>query len=77
MIQKMQWYYISYMVPAYTLKPSDVEITILDNKRYTMRDIGKIDRRVNTLEYYTSLSLLEKEASDRQVVDSTGATTTI
>ena len=36
------------MVPAYTLKPSDVEITVLDNKRYTMRDIGKIDRRVNT-----------------------------
>ena len=61
------------MVPAYTLKPSDVEITVLDNKRYTMRDIGKIDRRVNTLEYYTALSLLEKEASDRQVVDSTGA----
>ena len=60
-------------VPAYTLKPSDVEITVLDNKRYTMRDIGKIDRRVNSLEYYTSLSLLEKEASDRQVVDSTGA----
>ena len=61
------------MVPAYTLKPSDVEITILDNKRYTMRDIGKLDRRINTLEYYTSLSFLEKEASDRQVVDSTGA----
>ena len=61
------------LVPAYTLKPSDVEITVLDNKRYTMRDIGKIDRRVNTLEYYTALTFLEKEASDRQVVDSTGA----
>ena len=61
------------LVPAYTLKPSEVEITILDNKRYTMRDIGKIERRVNTLEYYTSLSFLEKEASGRQIVDSTGA----
>jgi hypothetical protein len=61
------------LVPAYTLKPSDVEIVVLDNKRYTMRDIGKLDRRINTLEYYTSLSFLEKEASDRQVVDSTGA----
>ena len=60
-------------VPAYTLKPSEVQITILDNKRYTMRDIGKIERRVNTLEYYTSLSFLEKEASGRQIVDSTGA----
>ena len=61
------------LVPAYTLKPSEVQITILDNKRYTMRDIGKIERRVNTLEYYTSLSFLEKEASGRQIVDSTGA----
>ena len=59
-------------VPAYTLTPTEVEITVMDNKRYTMRDIGKIERRVNTLEYYTSLSLLEKEASDRQIVDSTG-----
>ena len=59
-------------VPAYTLTPTEVDITVMDNKRYTMRDIGKIERRVNTLEYYTSLSLLEKEASDRQIVDSTG-----
>jgi hypothetical protein len=61
------------LVPAYTLTPDEVQITILDNKRYTMRDIGKIERRVNTLEYYTSLSFLEKEASGRQIVDSTGA----
>ena len=60
-------------VPAYTLNPSEVQVIVLDNKRYTMRDIGKIERRVNTLEYYTSLSFLEKEASDRQIVDPTGA----
>ena len=35
-----------------------------------MRDIGKIEKRVDTLEYYTALSLLEKEASDLSVKDS-------
>ena len=30
-----------------------------DHKRYTMRHIGEINKRVKNLEYYTSLSLLE------------------
>ena len=33
-------------------------------KRYTMRDIKQIDKRVNNLEYYTSLNMLEKMTSD-------------
>ena len=59
-------------VPAYTLKATDVEIELIDNKRYTMRDIGRLDRRINNLEYYTALSFLEKEASDRQILDTAG-----
>ncbi len=43
----------------------------IDSKRYTMRDIGAIDSRVKNLEYYTSLSLLEKEASQVQIQDAT------
>ena len=39
----------------------------IDSKRYTMRDIGAIDSRVKNLEYYTSLSLLEKEAASVQL----------
>jgi len=58
-------------VPAYTLTPEEVVIDMIDNKRYTMRDIGKLEKRINTLEYYTSLSLLEKEAADKQIVDPT------
>lgn len=57
---------------AYTFGPSDVIPTMIDNKRYTMRDIGKIEKRVTKLEYYTSLSLLEKETADTQIFD--GAT---
>ena len=58
----------------YVYKLSDVVPTMIDNKRYTMRDIGKIDKRVKNLEYYTSLSLLEKEAADTQIFDSAGNT---
>lgn len=47
-------------------------ISRVENKRYTMRDIGKIERRVQDLEYYTALSLTELETKNMQVVDSTG-----
>lgn len=56
---------------AYTFSPADVVPSIVDNKRYTMRDIGKIEKRVGKLEYYTSLSLLEQTAANSQVLDST------
>jgi hypothetical protein len=37
-----------------------VTFRTLDNRRYTMRDIGAIEQRVSRLEYYTTLTLLEK-----------------
>ena len=56
----------------YVFTTSDVRPVIIDNKRYTMRDIGAIDKRVKTLEYYTSLSLLEQTASDSHMLDGAG-----
>ena len=56
-------------IPAYTLTPDEVGIKFIDNKRYTMRDIGKIEKRVQNLEYYTTLSLLETEANALQVLN--------
>lgn len=53
---------------------NDVEIIEVDNKRFTMRDIGKIDNRVKNLEYYTTLDLLEKDAQGELVKDSLGIT---
>jgi len=50
----------------------DIDITIIDNKRYTMRDIGRIENRVKNLEYYTTLSLLEKDTESFQIQDSLG-----
>ena len=37
-----------------------------------MRDIGAIERRLNKIEYYTALNLLEKDAKSFQVQDENG-----
>ena len=49
-------------VGSFTFGPESINARLIDNRRYTMRDIGKLERRIKTLEYYTTLSLLEKEA---------------
>ena len=36
-------------------------------RRYTMADIGKIDSRIQRLEYYTALNLLEKQTADLNI----------
>lgn len=56
-------------IPAYTLKPTDVAIKSIDNRRYTMRDIGKLDARISNLEYYTTLSALESATNKTEVLD--------
>lgn len=42
-------------------------------RRYTMRDIGVLDKKFARLEYYTSLSLLEASAKTLIIKDDTGA----
>jgi hypothetical protein len=60
--------------PAYTFESGDVEVEHVDNQRYTMRDIGKLEKRIDVIEYYTSLSLLESSADSMSVVDGDGLT---
>jgi hypothetical protein len=59
-------------IPPYTKTPQDIKVKYIDNRRYTMRDIGKIDKRVETLEYYVSLNNLEKKAVDMSITDVNG-----
>ena len=59
-------------LPPYLYNPSDISITIRDNRRYTMRDIGEIQSRVETLETVTSLSLLELNTQSLQIQDADG-----
>ena len=60
--------------PPYLYDVTDVKITTIDNRRYTMRDIGNLDDRLSNLEITTSLSLLELDTSTFQVVDDQGLT---
>jgi hypothetical protein len=53
---------------------NNVIVETYDNKRYTMRDIGKLEKRIDNLEYYTSLSLLEQQTESLDIVDSVGNT---
>ena len=59
-------------LPGYVYDPSEVSVTLVDNRRYTMRDIGKIEDRVENLEVLTSLSLLELDTRSLQIRDSDG-----
>lgn len=61
-------------VSPYTLFPDkgSVSIEVMDNKRYTMRDIGKLDKRIENLEYYTALSLLENDTKSLAIKDDVG-----
>jgi hypothetical protein len=59
-------------VPAYTRSAKDIQLRLIDNRRFTMRDIGRLEKRVENLEYYTSLSLLEREANGKQILDANG-----
>ena len=44
-------------IPAFTKTTKDVRVTPVDNRRYTMRDIGKLEKRIERLEYYTTLTV--------------------
>jgi hypothetical protein len=57
---------------AYTLTTEDIEIETVDNRRYTMRDIGKLEKRIENVEYYTQLSLLETQTQQLQIQDADG-----
>jgi len=58
--------------PSYIFTNQDLSFIYTDNKRYTMRDIGRIDKRVQQLEVYSSLSLLEKDADSLLIEDTNG-----
>ena len=62
----------TFNLPPYVLDIKDVTFEKTDNRRYTMRDIGSLERRINQVEYYATLNLLEKDAQSFQVQDENG-----
>jgi hypothetical protein len=59
-------------IPQFTANATDVEARFIENRRYTMSDIGNIEKRIGAIEYYTSLSLLEKDANERSIFGADG-----
>ena len=59
-------------LPPYVLNIDDITFVKAKNKRYTMKDIGSIERRLSQIEYYTALNLLEKDAKSFQIQDENG-----
>jgi len=56
-------------VNAYTFDRNDVEIKSVKHPRFRMKDIAKLEERIDNLEYFTSLNLVERDAISREFVD--------
>lgn len=59
-------------LPPYLYNPDDVSIDLVDNRRYTMRDIGQLEDRIENLERVTSLTLLEVSTEALRIEDEDG-----
>lgn len=69
----MTLYILSY--PPYLTFPTSTSIQTINNRRYTMKDIGNLDKRIKNLELYTSLSIAELATlnkNDKSIQDSVG-----
>ena len=51
---------------------SGVRVKFVENKRYTMRDIGRLEQRIKNVEYYTTFSLMELDLEQTSVKDEFG-----
>lgn len=59
----------TFYYPAYLYNVNDTSIVLTNNKRYTMKDISRLEDRISNIEYYTSLSLLETDTQNLTIRD--------
>ena len=59
-------------LPPYLKKVSDAKVKLEKTRNYTMRDIGKLEDRLSNVEKYTSLSLLEVDTNNLNILDQEG-----
>jgi hypothetical protein len=59
-------------LPPYLYNTENAKISVVQHKRYQMRDISKLEQRIKNLEYYSSLSLIETNTLNLFVPDSNG-----
>lgn len=59
-------------INAYVYDLNDINSKYVDNKRFSMKDISKIEQRLSNIEYAVSLSLLESQTVNMSIKDSNG-----
>jgi hypothetical protein len=64
--------YLFYVEPYTFTAEYGIASQKVENKRYTMRDIGRLESRIKNLEYYTSLSMLEQNTINAKSYDKYG-----
>ena len=62
----------SISLPAFVRDIRHIKINRTKHKRFTMSDIGRLEKRLEQVEYYTSLSLLEQDTANLQITDANG-----
>lgn len=60
-------YVVSF--PAYTPFPSSVQVRPFEYKRYTMKDIRTLEKRIENLEYYAALSTMDLQSLNNPELD--------
>lgn len=68
----MVLYTINLAPYTFSTETTSVYTVKVDNRRFTMRDIGKLEKRIENLEYYTTLSLLEQQTENLSIRDVDG-----
>ena len=62
-----------YFAEQYARTDLQVTLDLDNNRRYTMQDLRAVDSRVKSLEYYSSLNLLENLTLNKQVFNDAGS----
>ena len=62
----------SISLPAFVKNIKNISTKRTDHKRFRMSDIGRLEKRLEQVEYYTALSLLEQDTANLQITDSDG-----
>ena len=59
---------------AYNFNRVDLAVKVRPHfhKRYTMKDVAALEKRIDRMEYYTALNVLEKAAKDLTIADGSG-----
>ncbi|MAB69176.1 MAG: hypothetical protein CMH89_06020 [Oceanicaulis sp.] len=59
-------------LPSYLYDTRSAQIDFVEHKRYQMKDIAKLEKRISNLEYYSALSQLESDTVNQFTPDANG-----